>query len=402
MEKEKAKLSGFKPELFLVNKTGDEGKNNLFLRPTSEILFSHYFKKVLQSYSQLPILLNQWCNVYRAEKNTKAFIRSCEFYWQEVHTLHETQEEAMEYLNELNESYIFLAKAFLNLAFLKGEKTVNERFQGAEKTLSLEAIMPDGQAIQIATSHYLGKNFSETFDVKFTSANNILENPYQLSAGCSTRLIGALIMSHSDDQGLVLPFDVAQEQIRIIVLESASDLYGGIYGIICDTLDKYRIQWDVDSNKSFGARVRVSEEEGIPFIAILGKEELVSKSLTIKSRLSKNKEIVEISKLGEYFEKAVEDYSNSLYDRSKTRLENSVVDLTKGASLELVKKEVLENRKIVLVPWFNDEENEVAFKNEKFGFGARCIKENIDLDLDKKCFYSGKKANVYAYFGRSY
>lgn len=402
MAKEKSKLSDFKPELFLVSKTGEENKKNLFLRPTSEILFSHYFKKTLQSYEQLPILLNQWCNVYRAEKNTKAFIRSCEFYWQEVHTLHATKEDAMEYLNEFHNIYACLAKHLLNLAFLRGEKTINERFQGAEKTLSLEAVMPDGQAIQIATSHYLGKNFSEIFDITFANSSNTLENPHQLSAGSSTRLIGALVMAHSDENGLVLPFELSYVQIKILVLESAVKEEDEIYELVSEALCEYGFQWSFNFYKSFGARMKTVEKEGVPFVAIIGLKEVAAKQITIKSRLSKDKETVSLDNLKEYFDKQVVNYAKELYSRSKSKLEASIVDLTNNPTLEQVKKEVLENSKIVLVPWFDDEENEVNFKNERFGFGARCIKETLPEDTKVKCFYSKKKANSYVYFGRSY
>lgn len=230
IEKEKSKLTGFVPELYLVSKnTDDSNSRNVFLRPTSEILFSYFFRRNLNSYDQLPFLLNQWCNVYRSEKNTKTFLRSCEFYWQEAHTLHETYEESMKYLEVFNEIYEDLVKNLLNIAVLKGEKTINERFKGAEKTLTLEAIMPDGQALQIATSHYLGKNFSEMFGVKYTNRDNVQEYPYQLSAGSSTRLLGALILSHSDDLGLVLPIDLSDVQIKFLVLDNVVDKDSDIY-----------------------------------------------------------------------------------------------------------------------------------------------------------------------------
>ncbi|OAL10283.1 proline--tRNA ligase [Candidatus Mycoplasma haematobovis] len=397
IEKEKASLTGFIPELYLISKSTDPDTKNTFLRPTSEILFSHFFRSILNSYEDLPLLYNQWCNVFRSEKNTKAFLRSCEFHWQEAHTLHLTKEEAFEYLNLFHEIYKKLVKELLNIAFLEGEKTVNERFQGALKTLTLEAVMPDGQALQIATSHYLGQNFSKMFEIKFTNSNNQKDYPHQLSAGSSTRLIGALILSHSDDEGLVLPFDLADVQIKVLVINGVVNENSELFNIINNALKDYLVEWDF-SNKSFGWKIKNEELNGTPFVILLGAKELENKVLLIKSRLDSEKKEVSFENLSNYFKEEIKEYKNKLLEASKSNLKNSIV---KCNTLEEVKKEILENKKIALVPWFDDEENEINFKNEQWGFSPRCIESRL-INSKEFCFYSGKIATVYAYFGRSY
>lgn len=397
IEKEKASLTGFIPELYLISKSTDPDTRSTFLRPTSEILFSHFFRTILNSYEDLPLLYNQWCNVFRSEKNTKAFLRSCEFHWQEAHTLHLNQEEAFKYLNSFNEIYKKLVKELLNIAFLEGEKTINERFQGALKTLTLEAVMPDGQALQIATSHYLGQNFSKMFDIKFTNSNNQKDYAHQLSAGASTRLIGALILSHSDDNGLVLPFDLADVQIKVLVINSVINESSELFSVINNELKDYLVEWDF-SAKGFGWKIKNEELNGTPFVIILGAKELESKVLLVKSRLENEKKEVTISELSNFFKEAIKEYKNKLFEASESNLKNSIVECK---TLEEVKKEVLENKKIALVPWFDDEENEIAFKGEQLGFSPRCIASRL-INSKEICFYSGKIATVYAYFGRSY
>lgn len=401
MEKEKENLSGFRPELFLVSRSGDEEKPSIFLRPTSEILFSHFFKRELTSYTQLPFLFNQWCNIYRSEKNTKAFLRGCEFYWQEAHTLHANEEESMDYLNKFHRIYQKMILNVLNLAFLSGEKTVNERFKGALKTLSIEVVMPDGQALQVATSHYLGRNFSEIFKVTYTDNTNSIQHPYQLSAGSSTRLLGALIMGHRDELGLVLPFKVADVQIKILIIGEVIKKDDLTYQKIDRQLGDYAIEWELFSKKSLGFRLSDAEVLGVPIVIVIGEKEIKTGRAMVKSRISKDKHMVDLDDLGVYIEDLVEGFSKELYLRSSNKLSELVVDLRDGTNLEMVKNKVLDEKKVVLVPWFDDGENERKFTDEKFGFGPRCVKERI-AGKGPNCFYSGAPANAYVYFGRSY
>ncbi|CBY92017.1 prolyl-tRNA synthetase [Mycoplasma haemofelis str. Langford 1] len=397
IEREKSRLSGFNPEIYLVSRSGDEERQNFFLRPTSEILFSHYFRNILESYEDLPLLFNQWCNVFRAEKNTKAFLRTCEFHWQEAHTLHLSKEEAMEYLKFFHETYKSLVKDLLNIAFLEGEKTVNERFPGSEKTLTLEAIMPDGQALQIATSHYLSKNFTETFDVKYTSRENVVSYPHQLSAGCSTRLIGALIMSHGDDSGLVLPLSMFDVHIKFLIINGAVTEGSELHKKFSDELKGYKVEWDF-SSRSFGYKIKNEEMIGTPVSVILGPSEIKSNWALVKTRLSESKVSIPMDQLISKIKETIDQYSSGLYSASQKNLESSIVECS---SLEEASHEILKNRKIALVPWFDDLQNEIDFKNEKLGFGPRCIKSRI-VAPDTLCFYSKKPATAYVYFGRSY
>lgn len=399
---EQKHVEGFAPELFFVNKsnTADVQKQKIVLRPTSEILFCHYFKSTLQSYNQLPILINQWCNVFRAEKNTKAFLRTTEFHWQELHTIHQNQTEAQEMVWKEIMIYQKCLSQFLNIAFISGFKTVLERFAGAEQTYTLESFMPDGQMLQSCTAHDLGINFSKTFNVTFNDINNQKQFPYQTSAGISTRILGSIIMSHGDDLGLVLPFLVAPVQIVILDLINKKELFPNFQKIllkICDQIKNYR--YEIDSSlKSFGYKIQNQELIGTPFNIVIGSKELAKNQVLIINRLTKEKNNLSIDQIKIWLDQAIINYQNKMYQNSLTKLKNAIVQCdTWNEILNAIK-----NNKIALAPWFDDVNNEINFKNLNLGFSLRCIQKFLDASTEIKCIFSQQKANCFVYFARSY
>lgn len=397
LEKEKKQLEGFAPELFLINKNNSDDSNSLFLRPTSEILFSHYFREqCAKTYKNLPILINQWCNVFRMEKNTKIFFRGCEFSWQEVHSVHLTVEEAKNYCNVFFQIYKNLVSNFLNMGMLCGEKTVNERFAGASNTLTVEVVMPDGQFVQVATSHFLGQTFSKAYDISYMDENNKKCHPIQLSAGCSTRLLGALLMSHSDDSGLVMPWDCTDIKIKILVLNNAVKKDDIVYKKINQQILKYKYEWDF-SEKSFGHKIMDEELNGTPIVLVIGKKELEENKVMMKSRVKPNKTFINFDNLSESINQEKKEFNSTLKKKNQNFLNSLIV---KCKNFEEV-KQAISDKKIALAPWFDNEENEKKFKEQKLGFGPRCIKQSL-LNKNKKCFFSGKIANSLVYFGRSY
>ncbi len=218
-EKEKEHVEGFAPELFTVNQIGEKVLNKkMCLRPTSEIWFCKYFENEIKSYKNLPIKVNQWCSVFRAEKNTRPFLRNSEFHWQELHCAFSNFQEANDFAIDILDIYAEVYEKYLAIPVIKGQKTNRERFAGGDITYTIESMMQDGQALQSATSHNLGQNFAKAYDIKFQDKNNELQLVYTTSHGLTTRIIGAIIMVHSDDNGLVLPFPIAGTQIKIIPL----------------------------------------------------------------------------------------------------------------------------------------------------------------------------------------
>ena len=397
--KEAKHVQGFAPEVFMVTKKGSEELTEPYVvRPTSEILFCHYFKTILKSYNDLPIKLNQWCNIFRAEKTTRPFLRTTEFFWQELHTIHETKQEALEMAQKELECYYYLATKYLLIPVIKGEKTPNERFAGAENTYTIEAIMQDGQALQCGTSHYLGQNFAKTYELEFRARDNTVAVPYQTSAGVSTRLIGAIIMSHSDDAGLVLPFDIADEQIAILevfadkdkkVHETALSLHKAL------TKKGYRVVID-DSDRSFGYKINEKEVSGVPFCIIIGPKDVAENKAMLYRRDTREKKEVSLITLIPSFRNIVRNYQSNLYKRAKENLESRTVKLDSFDQYT----QALEQGKLILAPWGGNEQDEIELK-KLTGSTPRAIKSEIN-GKDIKCFFTKKKATHWVYFARAY
>lgn len=392
-QKEKKHVEGFNPELFMVSKIGDKNiEDPLVVRPTSEISFCNYFKKEISSYNDLPLILNQWCNVFRVEKNTRPFLRTSEFFWQEQHAIFESEKEAVEFSLKMINLYKEFVNDYLCLDVIVGEKTENERFAGAEKTYTIEAIMPDGQALQSATSHYLGTNFSRNFDIKFQNKNNKFDFVFQTSAGMSTRIMGALIMSHSDDNGLVLPFKIAPIQFAIVYNQEST-----FVNDVKKILKKYNTK-DFVSEKSMGLTLQNNELMGIPFQIILGKKEIEKNEITIYRRDTKQKISIKFDEFNSIFiEDLISEYSKNLFSNSQKRTLSKIKEVD---NIEDFKKE-LDNKNFILAYWSGGIEDEKKLK-DLTGATARCIPIDSKTSPNHKCFFTKKENPKLVYFARSY
>lgn len=392
-QKEKKHVEGFNPELFMVSKIGDKNiEDPLVVRPTSEISFCNYFKKEISSYNDLPLILNQWCNVFRVEKNTRPFLRTSEFFWQEQHAIFESEKEAVEFSLKMINLYKKFVNDYLCLDVIVGEKTENERFAGAEKTYTIEAIMPDGQALQSATSHYLGTNFSRNFDIKFQNKNNKFDFVFQTSAGMSTRIMGALIMSHSDDNGLVLPFKIAPIQFAIVYNQEST-----FVNDVKKILKKYNTK-DFISEKSMGLTLQNNELMGIPFQIILGKKEIEKNEITIYRRDTKQKISIKFDEFNSIFiEDLISEYSKNLFSNSQKRTLSKIKEVD---NIEDFKKE-LDNKNFILAYWSGGIEDEKKLK-DLTGATARCILIDSKTSPNHKCFFTKKENPKLVYFARSY
>jgi len=394
-QKEKEQVEGFAPELYVVTKIGDKELNQEFvIRPTSEILFCKYFSHILTSYKDLPIIVNQWCNVMRAEKTTRPFLRNSEFHWQELHAIFDNKKDTVIYTKTIIKLYQNFLKDFLAIPTLMGKKTIGEKFGGAEETFTIEAIMQDGQVLQCGTSHYLDQNFSKTNNIKFQGKDNSFEFVYQMSAGISTRLIGALIMTHSDDNGLVLPPKIAPVQIILNIINFKNDelINSKADEIYNDLKNDYRIKID-NSDKGLGYKILESEIIGIPIQLIVGKEAL-DNQITVYRRDLKSKEIISINKLVNYLSRLIIEIQKNLLVRAENQLEDSIKVATNVDQLN----KILKDKKLAKVFWFESLENEMIIK-ELTGATPRCI---ISYEEEGNCFYSNKKTNLTVIFGRAY
>lgn len=394
--KEKQHVQGFAPELFMVS-TNNKSQviDQLIIRPTSEISFCQLFKTQIKSFNDLPLLYNQWCSVCRVEKNTRPFLRNTEFHWQELHTIHATNQQALQQSLKSIKIYKQFIEKTLSIPVIFGEKTASERFAGANKTYTLEALMQDGQALQCATSHFLGQNFSKSYDVSFQTANNTFENVWQTSAGLSTRIIGGLIMSHSDDNGLVLPFKIAPIQIGVVVLSNDSETNNYVQEIK-KIINKYRVDINM-SNKTLGYKINQYQIQGVPFCFVIGKKEVCDKSVTIIQRDNNEKITITYDQLKKQLKNFIINYQHNLFINANKRLQSSIEQVYSLSQF----KTAIANKKIALA-YFNDSlENESKIK-QLTGATARCIKKMLNKNNHYKCFLTGQNATHLIYFARAY
>ena len=321
-QKEKDHVEGFAPETAMVTTTGKEDLNErLIIRPTSEVLFCTHFQSIVQSHRDLPKKYNQWCSVVRWEKTTRPFLRGKEFLWQEGHTIHATEQEAKEETMEMLSVYETLGKELLAIPFVTGRKTEKEKFAGAEATYSIEALMPDGQALQSGTTHYFGQGFAKAFNISYRDQENLEQFVYQTSWGVSTRLLGAIIMVHGDDDGLVMPPRVAPTQIVIVpisqdedVLSTASQLYEGLktqFRVIMDT-----------SDKSPGWKFSEYEMKGIPVRIEIGKRDLAQDMVTIATRYNREKQQVLKDKVVDMIPNLMNTIHQDMYQNAQRFVQN--------------------------------------------------------------------------------
>jgi len=377
-------------------------EEELIVRPTSEAIIWSTYKNWIQSYRDLPILINQWANVVRWEMRTRLFLRTAEFLWQEGHTAHETKSEALIEAEKMNSVYADFAENFMAIPVVKGLKSESERFAGAEETYCIEALMQDGKALQAGTSHFLGQNFAKAFDVKFTNKEGKLNYVWATSWGVSTRLMGALIMTHSDDKGLVLPPKLAPYQVVIVPIFKTDlefDMVSDLANKITKDLQKSNISVKFDNRTTYrpGAKFAQHELQGVPLRIAIGPKDLENKTVELSRRDDFSKSIISIDSIDSQIPKVLDDIQQSLFLRANNfRLENT----TEVNSFEEF-KEVLKNKGgFISAHWDGSLETENKIK-QLTKATIRCI----PLDNDKsqgKCVFSGKNSDQRVLFAKAY
>lgn len=399
LEKEGELVEGFAPEVAWVTKGGTkELEEPLCVRPTSETLFSDYYHDVVKSYRDLPLKYNQWCSVFRWEKETRPFLRSREFLWQEGHTVHETSEEAEEETRRMLGIYEKLFKEYLAIPVITGKKTEKEKFAGAEYTLTIEALMYNGVALQSGTSHYFGDKFARAYDITFKDRNNQDSYCYQTSWGTTTRMIGALIMVHSDDFGLVLPPKIAPVKATIIKIGD-SDLVNKKVADLEENLTAKDISYVVDdSNRSPGFKFAEAEVNGIPVRIEVGERDLKENKITLARRDTREKITIEAdSDVAATVANLLDTIQNDMYERALERREKLTFEAHNLADV----KNIMETQPgFIKAMWCGDEECELKMKEIK-GTKSRCILEDAEK-IDDKCVVCGKEAKHLVVWGIQY
>lgn len=400
--KEKEHVEGFAPECLVATIGGGQTlADPLVIRPTSEVIFSELFKKRISSYRDLPLCYNQWCSVVRWEKTTRPFLRGSEFLWQEGHCLFENEEEAKNNALTMLDVYDECGKDLLAIPFLKGEKTEHERFAGAKNTYTIEALMHDGKALQSGTSHYLGQGFAKAGEVSYLGRKNVLETPYQTSWGVSTRLLGAIIMVHGDDNGLVLPPYVAPIQVVIVpvrmqtpgVLEACKKLYEEIKE------EGVRVKLDDDENRTPGWKFAQYEMKGVPLRIEIGPRDLEKGEAILTTRVDSKKETVKIAELAKQIPTILKDIHGRMYNKA---LDNLNAHISEATSLDELNSLLNTKGGFVRFAYDGKPETEDIIKAKTNGATARCIYKYLPEDSNIIDEVSGNKATMIAYFARAY
>ena len=399
LEKEGELVEGFAPEVAWVTKGGQkELEEPLCVRPTSETLFSDYYHEVVKSYRDLPLKYNQWCSVFRWEKETRPFLRSREFLWQEGHTVHETSEEAEEETKRMLGIYEKLFKEYLAIPVITGKKTEKEKFAGAEYSLTVEALMYNGVALQSGTSHYFGDKFAKAYDITFKDRNNKDSYCYQTSWGVTTRMIGALIMVHSDDFGLVLPPKIAPVKVAIIKIGDSDKVNTKIDEIV-DALKAKEISYMVDdSEKSPGFKFAEAEVNGIPVRIEVGERDLNANKIVLARRDTREKITCEAdSDIASTVSDLLDTIQKDMYLRALERREKLTCE---AHNLDDVRKIMDTQPGFIKAMWCGDEACELKMKEIK-GTKSRCILED-EKKIDDKCVVCGKDAKHLVVWGIQY
>ena len=399
MKKEGELINGFAPEVAWVTNGGQKTlEERLCIRPTSETLFSDYYSKVVNSYRDLPMKYNQWCNVMRWEKETRPFLRSREFLWQEGHTIHETREEAEEETLRMLNVYNDFFHDYLAIPSLIGKKTDKEKFAGAEYTYTVEALMYNGICLQSATSHYFGQKFSKAYDIKFSNRENKLDYVYQTSWGSTTRMIGALIMVHSDDYGLVLPPKIAPRQVVIVPVKDDVNV-NTLAEDLCNQLNDNNITTYIDySNKSAGFKFAEAEVNGIPIRIEIGPRDLNDGFITLVRRDTREKTNVFINDdVVSSVKTLLNDIQNNLYNRALER-RNEMTYVAK--SMDEMKEIISNHPGFVKAMWCGNKKCEDKIKEIK-GTKSRCIPFEQE-HISDKCVCCGNDAKEMVIWGIQY
>ncbi len=399
MRKEGDLINGFAPEVAWVTMGGEKQlEERMCIRPTSETLFSDYYSTVVKSYRDLPLKYNQWCSVMRWEKETRPFLRSREFWWQEGHTIHETQAEAEAETRGMLGVYKDFFENYLAIPVVTGRKTEKEKFAGADYTLTIEALMHNGVSLQSGTSHYFGQRFSKAYDIKFLNRNNEFEYVYQTSWGVSSRMIGALIMVHGDEDGLVLPPKIAPTQVRIICIQN-DDRIKALANKYAEILDKAGISYDIDtSEQNPGFKFAEAEVLGIPLRIEIGNRDLDNGNITLTRRDTKEKKQVSVeSDILTEVTSLLNIIQKDMFTRAKQRQDK----LTFTASnLEEFAKIMNTTPGFIKADWCGDENCECKIKEIR-GTKSRCILKN-EKPITGKCVVCGKPAKHLVVWGIQY
>ncbi|PZM64002.1 proline--tRNA ligase [Paenibacillus dendritiformis] len=401
-QKEKEHVEGFNPELPWVTEAGGEQlEEKLAIRPTSETMIGHMYAKWIQSYRDLPVLINQWANVVRWEKRTLPFLRTSEFLWQEGHTAHETEAEAREETMRMLTIYREFVEDYLAIPVIEGQKTPSEKFAGAVDTFSIEAMMKDGRAVQAGTSHYLGTNFSVAFDIQFLGRENELEYAHTTSWGVSTRLIGSLIMVHGDDRGLVLPPKVAPTQVIMIPIGPAK-LRDQVVGRADELFAELkqagiRVRMDDRSDISPGWKFNEYEMRGVPVRLEIGPRDMENGVCVLVSRVSGEKRIVEQSKLAEEVKRMLDDVHQEMYERAREFRDDHFYSVD---TIDEMKALMEEKRGFTLAGWCGSDACEKHVKDET-GATSRNIPFAAQ-ESKKTCLVCGEEAKHTVVFARAY
>ncbi len=392
-------VEGFAPEVAWVTIGGEEElEERLCVRPTSETIFSKMYSKWLSSWRELPFLYNQWCSVLRWEKETRPFLRSREFLWQEGHTIHASAQEAEKFTIDMLDVYADTIENLLAIPVLKGQKTKKEQFAGAQATYTVETLMHDGRALQAGTSHYFGQNFSKPFDIKFQNKEGQEEYAYQTSWGTTTRLIGAVIMAHGDNRGLKLPPKVAPIQAVIVpiamhkegVIEKAEEVY--------EILKKnFRMELDDRDQYSTGFKFNDWEMRGVPVRIELGPKDIENNQVVLVRRDTLEKEVVKFENIETRLSELMEEIQANMYNACLKNMEEKT---SVANSLEEIQKILDENQGFVKTMWCGSQECEDKVK-EVTGAPSRCM-PFVQEHLGDTCAICGKKADKMIVWGRQY
>ena len=398
LDKEKDHVEGFAPEVAWVTHGGNEKLDErLCVRPTSETLFCEHYANIVHSYRDLPKLYNQWVSVVRWEKTTRPFLRTREFLWQEGHTIHATAKEAQEETIRMLNVYAEFCEKYLAMPVVKGVKTAKERFAGAEDTYTIEALMHDGKALQSGTSHYFGDGFAKAFDIQFTGKDNKLHHPFQTSWGTTTRLIGAIIMTHGDDNGLVLPPAVAPIQLVIVPIASHKEGVLDKANELKDKLSKVcRVKLD-DSDNSAGWKFAEYEMKGVPLRLEIGPKDIENNRCVVVRRDSNEKIFVSLDELEQRVPELLQEVHDGLYQKALDR--RAAMTFTAKDFAEL--KDIADNKPgFIKAMWCGERECEDKLKDE-LGITSRCIPFEQE-HLSDTCVCCGKPAKHMLYWGKAY
>ena len=414
LSKEAQHVEGFAKECAVVthhrlmNNPNGEGvvvdpsarlEEELVVRPTSETIIWNTYRDWIQSYRDLPLLINQWANVVRWEMRTRPFLRTAEFLWQEGHTAHATREEALEEAQQMHEVYARFAEDYMAMPVIKGAKTANERFAGAEETYTIEALMQDGKALQAGTSHFLGQNFAKAFDVKYADSNNKEEYVWATSWGVSTRLVGGLIMTHSDDEGLVIPPRLAPTQVVIVPIPKPNETIMEV----AEKLEKQlkavgvRVKIDRDKKKRPGFKFAQYEMEGVPIRVGIGMRDLEKNVVEIARRDTKEKTSVPLEGLDRYIADLLEEIQANLFNKAKAYRTEHTSEATEMEEF----KSILETKGgFIKAHWDGTTETELKIK-ELTKASIRCI-PNDEEPSEGKCILTGKESKGRVLFAKAY